>query len=263
MSNIPSQPMSNAMVLSNANPAQGGCSISQYRHSPYQAVSATQVTAYGVTAFKRLKPPVIPTANTIDREEGLIGYDPDSERLCYTDSNLVWRCMAIVDDLPDAGSHDMTSAMLLVTNVVSSAAPGFNVPTVGYHRLTDWTTAAPRIASVNWDNATGIYTAADEGNFQVNVQVSWRETQRNQGIRVLRIIHTDGALTETIMAETVTNPSPNRQVNTVQQAHAGVAMVPGDTIHVEVAQTSCVDKDVEGGATVGSSGTTIQIMQVT
>lgn len=262
MSSFPIQSRSNATVFSSANAGQGGCSVFQYKNSPFQNVSANQVSALGVTAYKRLRPPLIYNADTIAKEEGYIGYDQDSERLCYTDSTLAWRCLALVDELPSAGLHDMVSAMLLVTNTVTTATSGYSVPTTGYKKLIDWTTTSPLIGSSNFNTATGIYTASTAGKFQVNVQASWRETNQNTAIRILRIIHTSTLAVTTIMSETVTNPSPNKNVNTVQQSHAGILLAVGETIHVEVAQTSGVDKDVEGGATLGSSGTTLQIIQV-
>jgi hypothetical protein len=216
----------------------------------------------GVTAYKRLHPPLIYNADTIEREEGLIGYDHDAERLCYTDSTLTWRCMALVDELSGAGSHDFVSAMLLVTNTVVSAPAGHTYPLSGYKRLVDWTTAAPRVSSPNFSTVTGRYTAATMGKFKIDAQVSWQEVQKNTGIRVLRIIHTSTLAVTTIMAESVVNPSSNKNVNTMQICQAGVALDIGDIVHVEVAQTCGIAKDVEGGTTPGSAGTTLQIVQV-
>jgi hypothetical protein len=258
----PSAPGSVNLIYSSSNSADGGSTIHKLKHSPYQTVSASQVSALGVTAYTRLHVPIITNADTIAREEGLVSYDQDSERLCYTDQNLFWRCMATTDDLPLA--QDSVSAILLITNAINStASAAYGLPSTGYVRLTDWTTTPPRIGSANWNNTTGVYTASATGLFQISVQASWRETQKNQGIRVLRLIHTDGiTTTRTILCETGTNPSPNRLVNTVQTASAGVSMAPTDTLHVEVAQTSGGPKDVEGGATFGSSGTVLQIYQL-
>lgn len=220
------------------------------------------MSAIGVTALKRLVPPVIYNADTIAREEGYIGYDHDAERLCYTDSSLSWRCLALVDELAGAGAHDFLSAMLLVTNTVATATPGYGYPVTGYKTLVDWTGAAPRVSSANFNTATGIYTATSAGNYKVDAQGSWLESQKNTGIRVMRIIHTSTLAVTTIMAESVVNPSPNKNVNTMQVCQAGVVMAIGDTIHVEVAQTCGIDKNLEGGASAGSSGTTLQILQV-
>lgn len=259
----PSQPGSNNLIFSSANSGQGsGSSVWQYRNSPYQNVAANQISGLGVTAYKRLHPPIITNADTIDREEGLIAYDEDSERLCYTDSTLTWRCLALIDEIPGATTFDFMSAVLLTTNSVTSAVPGYGVPNTGYKIVTDWTTTAPFVASTNWNNATGVYTAVAAGKFKVSAQVSWKETFKNQGARVLRIMHETSLGAKTIMVETVTNPSPNKSVNTVQNASTGITMAVGDKIYLEVSQTSGVVKEVEGGATLGSSGTVIQIQKV-
>jgi hypothetical protein len=169
--------------------------------------------------------------------------------------------MAVTDDLANI-VKDAMSAMLLVSNQVVSSGNGYDIPTTGYKRLVNWTTSLPRVSSTNWSNATGYYTASVAGAYNVQVQVSWKESERNQGIRVLRIIHTSLLLVSTIMCETVSNPSSNKNVNTIQNAVAGVTMGIGDTLHIEVAQTSGIPKNVEGGATLGSSGTVLQITQV-
>lgn len=258
MSSSTSTPGSVNLVFSTPN-AQGGTSF-KFNNSPYQNVSAKHITGLGVTAYKRFHPPIISNANLIDREEGLVAYDQDTERLCYTDADLIWRCVAITDDLGAAG--DFMSAMLLVTNTIGTSVAGYTLPVAGYTTLANWTTTAPLVANVNWSNATGIYTVATAGRFLVQAQVSWRETGANTGVRVARIIHTDTVATTTIMCETVTNPSPNKNINTVQNLSAGILAVVGDTIRIEVAQTSGSSKDVEGGGTVGSSGTVLQISRV-
>jgi hypothetical protein len=231
------------------------------RHSPYQHVSAQQVTGLGITAYNRFHPPIITNANDYALEEGLVSYDQDSERLCYTDSNLIWRCAAVTDDLVGL-TRDSMSAMLLVNNQVVSTSNNYTVPTTAYKRLVNWTTSLPRVPSASWSNATGYYTAAVAGVYNVQAQVSWIESERNQGIRVLRIIHTSLLLVTTIMCETVSNPSSNKNVNTIQNATAGVTVAIGETLHIEVAQTSGIPKTIEGGATLGSSGTVLQITQV-
>lgn len=257
--------MSGSIVLSSANAASGKDStIGTFRNSPFQNVSAGQISGFGVTATRRLCPPRISNTDAFDQEEGVIAYDQDAERLCYTDSSLAWRSVAIFDELPVVvGTADFVSAVLITTKTIASAAAGHVIPVVGYETLTNWGTLAPFISSTNWSNVTGIYTAAAAGRYKVSLQTSWRETGLNQGIRIVRIIHTSLLLaTTTIMCETVTNPSANKKVNTLQNSSAGVLMAVGDTLHVEVAQTSGSDKDVEGGGTIGTSGTTLQIHQV-
>ena len=257
MSRIPNQSGSVSMIASKTNAVRGAHSLR--KHAQYEGVYANQVSGLGITAYTRFHPPIITNANSIDREEGLISYDQDSERLCYTDSNLVWRCLALFDEV---GWQDFVSAMLLVSNDVVSSIPGYNIPAVGYKRLVDWTTAAPRISSPNFDPSTGIFTAAFQGKYKINAQCSWSENvSQNTGIRILRIIHTAAAGgTITIMTESLVNPSPNNNVNTHQVCTTAALMEIGDTIHVEVAQTSGVVRQVEGGATLGSSGTTLQII---
>ena len=260
---FPSQPRAVAIL----QVGQGGaCSAFQYRNSPYQSIATNQLSATGVTAFKRLVPPIIdPNAESIAKEEGYIGYDEVAERLCYTDSTLTWRCMAVIEDIAGLNS-DYVAAMLLVTNTVHThhtGGGGYVMPTIGYHKLVNWTTAAPLVPSANWNNATGLYTAATAGKLYISTQASWEENGKNQGLRVLRIIHTNFLTTvTTIIAESSVNPSSNKKINTMQGVTAGCTVAVGDTVHVEVAQTCGVAKNVEGGGGFGAAGTTIQIIKL-
>lgn len=259
---LPNQTLAHSTILSSANAGSGGHSVFQYRHSPFQSHSANQLTAIGVTAYKRLVPPIIQNAETVAKEEGYIGYDDVAERLCYTDSSLTWRCMAVVEDIASLNA-DYVAAMLLVTNSIATSFRGYAIPGAGYYTLVDWTTAAPFASSASWNNATGTYTAATAGKFHISIQCSWRETQTNTGIRIIRIIHTNFlTAVQTILCETASEPSANRNVNTVQQCTAGATLNVGDTLHFEVAQSSGITKDVEGGTGLGASGTTMQIIKL-
>ena len=261
-----------ASIVASANQAHCGKVDHAYRNGGAAHYNARSLMARKGAFITYLMIPRIDNANLFGPEPGNIAYDGDSERLCYTDNNSMWRCLATVEEITDTSGQiaalavpDIVSGLLAADLNINPASttPIYPVDS-DFYTITGYDVAAPRVSSPNFTPATGVYTSPVESTYLIYAQTSWKEGTSFGGGRVItRIIHTAflGSV-RTILIEATNQPTPNINIETVQSLQIAAKMLPGDTLHVEVAHTATTPKIVEGGLTGGSSATSLTIEQI-
>jgi len=156
---------------------------------------------------------------------------------------------ATVVGLPGALTGDKQSVALVGDRSITTATPT---------TLTTWTdTGTGLVSNANFVLATGVYTAPRTGSYLVTGSVSWKENPAsNSGTRVTRIIVNGG----TTVKELITQPTPNIAINTPQAFSLGLSLTLGDTVELEVEQTSGLAAFVEGTPQLGTLLSICEIM---
>jgi hypothetical protein len=111
-----------------------------------------------------------------------------------------------------------------------------STPTPPYHDQTG-----------SWNLATGVYTASRAQYLMVSADITWVEGISTVGVRVLQIIYKPAIGAPVVAKESITQPNPDRDIQTPQEATIILKLETGDEAWVQVNQTSGISASIYGG----------------
>lgn len=148
------------------------------------------------------------------------------------------------------GSGSTVNAYALVKNGDQIIAP--SVDTI----ISSWNSSPSPYhdQTSSWNLSTGVYTANIPQSLMVSANITWGQNFTTIGRRFLQIIYKPAAGSPVIAKEAVTQPDPNVDIKTTQEATMVMKLSAGDQVWVQVIQTSNTSISIAGGNETSLSG---------
>lgn len=105
-----------------------------------------------------------------------------------------------------------------------------------------------------WNLSTGVYTAGMAQSLMVAANITWAADASTIGRRYLQIIYKPSAGSPTVAKEAVTQPDPDVEIKSTQEATITLRLATGDQVWVQVRQTSGMTIPISGGNETSLSG---------
>lgn len=190
--------------------------------------------------------PVIPgpdlPKNEISGVGGGLLYN-NQNKLPYYNDGTQW--------LPFGSGGGGSSTIKTYSIKVSNSGDPVPIPDSAYTIIEPWTsTPSPpwHDDTSSWNLLTGIYTAGSSQSLMIAANITWTPGPSSTiGIRRLQIIYKPLVGIPDVAKEAVTQPDPDQNIATTQEASIILKLTTGDQAWVQVFQDSGVGQSISEG----------------